>query len=158
MKYIGGIITSYIVLLVLDIMQRRNHKRTQSLKKFTVRTITDVSIVCAVGAIFVIGAMVFALIDEPEVFKKNTFIMLILVAFLGLMFFGMIAPIKGVWGAINFNNMIPIHSDQLEHIDIRILPTDDKATVDYKNLLANQLSWCNTSANAASIIQKAEKL
>ena len=97
MKYIGGIITSYIVLLVLDIMQRRNHKRTQSLKKFTVRTITDVSIVCAVGAIFVIGAMVFALIDEPEVFKKNTFIMLILVAFLGLMFFGMIAPIKGVW-------------------------------------------------------------
>ena len=64
----------------------------------------------------------------------------------------------GVWGAINFNNMIPIHSDQLEHIDIRILPTDDKATVDYKNLLANQLSWCNTSANAASIIQKAEKL
>ena len=38
----------------------------------------------------------------------------------------------GVWGAINFNNMIPIHSDQLEHIDIRILPTDDKATVDYK--------------------------
>ena len=61
MKYIGGIITSYIVLLVLDIMQRRNHKRTQSLKKFTVRTITDVSIVCAVGAIFVIGAMVFAL-------------------------------------------------------------------------------------------------
>lgn len=37
-------------------------------------------------------------------------------------------------------------------------PPDDKATVDYKNLLANQLSWCNTSANAASIIQKAEKL
>ena len=41
MKYIGGIITAYIVLLVLDIMQRRNHTRTQSLKKFTVRTITD---------------------------------------------------------------------------------------------------------------------
>ena len=64
----------------------------------------------------------------------------------------------GVWGAINFNNMIPIHSDQLERIDMRILPTDDKATVDYKNLLANQLSWCTTSANATSIIQKAEKL
>lgn len=51
MKYIGAIITTYIVLFVLDIMQRRNHKQTQSLKKFTVRTITDVSIVCAVGAI-----------------------------------------------------------------------------------------------------------
>ena len=51
MKYIGAIITTYIVLFVLDIMQRRNHKRTQSLKKFTVRTITDVSIVCAVGGL-----------------------------------------------------------------------------------------------------------
>ena len=91
MKYIGAIITTYIVLFVLDIMQRRNHKQTQSLKKFTVRTITDVSIVCAVGAIFVIGAMVFALIDEPEIFKKNTFIMIIVVALLGLMFLGMIA-------------------------------------------------------------------
>ena len=95
MKYIGAIITTYIVLFVLDIMQRRNHKQTQSLKKFTVRTITDVSIVCAVGAIFVIGAMVFALIDEPEIFKKNTFIMIIVVALLGLMFLGMIAPLKG---------------------------------------------------------------
>ena len=97
MKYIGAIITTYIVLFVLDIMQRRNHKQTQSLKKFTVRTITDVSIVCAVGAIFVIGAMVFALIDEPEIFKKNTFIMIIVVALLGLMFLGRIAPLKGVW-------------------------------------------------------------
>ena len=35
MKYIGAIITTYIVLFVLDIMQRRNHKQTQSLKKST---------------------------------------------------------------------------------------------------------------------------
>ena len=56
MKYIGGIITAYIVLLVLDIMQRRNHTRTQSLKKFTVRTITDVSFICAIGALFVLVA------------------------------------------------------------------------------------------------------
>ena len=49
------------------------------------------------AAIFVIGAMVFALIDEPEIFKKNTFIMIIVVALLGLMFLGMIAPLKGVW-------------------------------------------------------------
>ena len=32
MKYIGGIITAYIVLLVLDIIQSRTHKRTQSIK------------------------------------------------------------------------------------------------------------------------------
>ncbi len=96
MKYIGGIITAYVVLLVLDIMQRRNHKQTQSLKKFTVRTITDVSIICAVGAIFVIGALVFVLIDEPELFK-NAFFIIIIVVLLGPMLFGMIAPIKGVW-------------------------------------------------------------
>ena len=84
MKYIGGIITAYIVLLVLDIMQRRNHKRTQSLKKFTVRTITDVSFICAIGALFV------------------------LVAFLGLMFFGMIAPIKGVWDICVDNNDVTV--------------------------------------------------
>ena len=30
MKYIGGIITSYIVLLVLDIMQRRKHRLTRA--------------------------------------------------------------------------------------------------------------------------------
>ena len=84
MKYIGGIITAYIVLLVLDIMQRRNHTRTQSLKKFTVRTITDVSFICAIGALFV------------------------LVAFLGLMFFGMIAPIKGVWDICVDNNDVTV--------------------------------------------------
>ena len=54
MKYIGGIITAYIVLLVLDIIQSRNHKRTQSIKKFTIRTITDVSFICAIGALFVL--------------------------------------------------------------------------------------------------------
>ena len=64
----------------------------------------------------------------------------------------------GVWGAINFNNMIPIHKDSLKPVDMKILPTDDKATVDYKNLLANQLSWCNTTENVAFITSKAQKL
>ena len=64
----------------------------------------------------------------------------------------------GKWGAINFNNMVPIHPDCLEPVDIKILPTDDKATIAYKNLLSNQLSWCNTQKNKASIIRKAAKL
>ena len=64
----------------------------------------------------------------------------------------------GVWGAINFNNMIPIHIDSLQPVDMKILPTDDKATTDYKNLLANQLSWCNTAENVAFITGKAQKL
>ena len=96
MKYIGGIITAYIVLLVLDIIQSRNHKRTQSIKKFTIRTITDVSMLGAIGAGLWVGILIFALIKEPELFK-NTFFIVLSVIWLGLMFFAMIAPVKGVW-------------------------------------------------------------
>lgn len=63
---------------------------------------------------------------------------------------------SGVWGAINFNNMIPIHTSSLSAVDMKILPTDDKAEIDYKNLLANQLSWCNS--NKDRIKAQAEKL
>jgi protein AbiQ len=62
----------------------------------------------------------------------------------------------GIWGAINFNNMIPIHPICLAEVDMNILATDDKAESDYKNLLVNQLSWCN--ANKDRIITQAEKL
>ena len=59
-------------------------------------------------------------------------------------------------GAINFNNMIPIHPSCLTAVDMKILETDSKAEQDYKNLLANQLSWCN--ANKTGILVRAEKL
>lgn len=78
MKYIGGIITAYIVLLVLDIMQRRNHTRTQSLKKFTVRTITDVSFICAIGALFVLVAFIWCLWSDPETFCSKGSLMIII--------------------------------------------------------------------------------
>ena len=58
---------------------------------------------------------------------------------------------NGIWGAINLNNMIPINKDSLIPIDLKILDTDDKYTVDYKNLLINQLSWCNKPINAEYI-------
>ena len=62
----------------------------------------------------------------------------------------------GDWGAINFNNMIPIHPNCLTAVGMNILDTDDKAEKDYKNLLSNQLSWCNS--NKAGILDRAEKL
>lgn len=62
----------------------------------------------------------------------------------------------GKWGAINLNNMIPVSLDHLTKVDPRIVPTDSKADIDYKNLLSNQLSWCN--ANRAFILNQAEKL
>ena len=62
----------------------------------------------------------------------------------------------GEWGAINFNNMIPIHPNCLIAIDMKISKTDDKTEKDYKNLLINQLSWCNS--NKTRILSYAEKL
>jgi protein AbiQ len=62
----------------------------------------------------------------------------------------------GHWGAINFNNMIPIHEISLTKVDPRILPTDESDVIAYKNLLANQLSWCNRYRE--QIIRQASKL
>ena len=100
MKYIGGIITAYIVLLVLDIIQSRNHKRTQSIKKFTIRTITDVSFICAIGALFVLVVFIWGFWSEPENFCSKRYLMIIIpfsIIWFGVTFFGMIAPLKGVW-------------------------------------------------------------
>jgi protein AbiQ len=63
---------------------------------------------------------------------------------------------RGIWGAINFNNMIPIYQQCLTPVELHILPTDLKSDIDYKNLLANQLSWCN--ANKEQIMRQAAKL
>lgn len=63
---------------------------------------------------------------------------------------------NGYWGVINFNNMIPVHSDSLQKVQMKILPTDTQADINYKNLLSNQLSWCN--ANSQTILTRATKL
>jgi protein AbiQ len=63
---------------------------------------------------------------------------------------------RGIWGAINFNNMIPIHPQCLIPVELHVLSTDLKSDIDYKNLLSNQLSWCN--ANKEQITRQAAKL
>lgn len=62
----------------------------------------------------------------------------------------------GEWGAINFNNMIPVLPECLAKVEIRSLETDEKPDIDYKNLLSNQLSWCNSHKD--TILRQAEKL
>lgn len=62
----------------------------------------------------------------------------------------------GEWGAVNFNNMIPVPLENLTKIEMRITNADTKADVDYKNLLANQLSWCNS--HKETILKQARKL
>lgn len=62
----------------------------------------------------------------------------------------------GKWGAINFNNMIPVQVELLKKVEIKILESDSKEERDYKNLLSNQLSWCNSHKEA--ILKQAAKL
>lgn len=63
---------------------------------------------------------------------------------------------RGEWGAINFNNMIPVPSECLTKVDMKITNTDSKDEVNYKNLLSNQLSWCNS--HREPILKQADKL
>ena len=46
----------------------------------------------------------------------------------------------GEWGAINFNNMIPVHPGSLTKVEMKIFETDSPQDIAYKNLLSNQLS------------------
>lgn len=48
----------------------------------------------------------------------------------------------GVYGAINFNNMIPVFWGEYSKVNLKISPSDSKPEQNYKNLLINQLEWC----------------
>ncbi|HBY21212.1 MAG: hypothetical protein A2Y24_01110 [Clostridiales bacterium GWE2_32_10] len=57
----------------------------------------------------------------------------------------------GKLGAINFNNMIPVHIECCKIID-----TNNIQDFQYKTLLRNQLTWCNL--NKEKLINLAHKL
>jgi protein AbiQ len=59
-------------------------------------------------------------------------------------------------GAINFNNMIPVDNRSIKPIDINVHPKDSPKDKAYKELLNDQLNWCNQ--NKESIIKKANRL
>ena len=59
-------------------------------------------------------------------------------------------------GALNLNNMIPVNKSVTTVIDINIHPNDSIKDKLYKDLLRNQLAWCND--NRESITRKANKL
>lgn len=63
---------------------------------------------------------------------------------------------NGFWGAINFNNMIPVHFNSISRIEIKNMPVETKAERDYRNLVINQRNWCNK--NKYTILVKATKL
>ena len=111
MKYIGTILAAYIILFVLDIMQKRNHKTTKSLNNFSIRTVSDVSFICAIGALFVIVVFIWGFWSEPEHFCSKRYLMIIIpfsIIWFGVTFLGMIAPIKGVWDICVDNNDVTV--------------------------------------------------
>lgn len=61
---------------------------------------------------------------------------------------------NGQWGVINLNNMIPVVDISTHKIDFSNLNYNNADA--YKELLQNQLSWCNS--NREFIINKAQKL
>jgi len=63
---------------------------------------------------------------------------------------------NGIWGAINLNNMIPVDDEFIRKVDLKITPDDTKEDIKYKNLLINQISWCNS--NRDKIMKTAKKL
>lgn len=63
---------------------------------------------------------------------------------------------KGEYGVINLNNMIPVSLKSLAKINLSIYSSSSKEDLDYKELLNNQLEWCNV--NEKKIIAKASKL
>ncbi|MCM1091337.1 MAG: type III toxin-antitoxin system ToxN/AbiQ family toxin [Butyrivibrio sp.] len=59
-------------------------------------------------------------------------------------------------GVLNFNNMLPVHERLISKIDINIRSGDNKSDRAYKQLLKDQLYWCND--NIDTIVNKANKL
>lgn len=61
-----------------------------------------------------------------------------------------------VIGALNINNMLPITDCLLTPIDLKIRPNDDGKTCSYKELMKNQLSFCQQNQN--KIVKRANRL
>lgn len=59
-------------------------------------------------------------------------------------------------GALNFNNMIPVFKDVIFPLNIKPQKNDPSRDKTYKELLNNQLDWCNE--NFDNITKKANKL
>ncbi len=59
-------------------------------------------------------------------------------------------------GALNLNNMIPVDISVLQKIDLHIRSTDTPQIIAYKELMKDQLSWCQ--ANQDIILKRANQL
>ena len=61
-----------------------------------------------------------------------------------------------VIGALSINNMLPVEDCLLTPIDLKIKPNDSEKTISYKDLMKNQLSYCQQ--NQDIIVKRANRL
>lgn len=59
-------------------------------------------------------------------------------------------------GVLDFNSMIPVRPDVVQKIDVRISPNDNASTKHYKNLLLDQIAFCQQ--NQDTLVKKANIL
>lgn len=59
-------------------------------------------------------------------------------------------------GVLNFNLMVPVNKSLISMVDLHIYKNDNPKLVNYKNLMKDQLKWCND--NIDNITKKANKL
>ena len=61
-----------------------------------------------------------------------------------------------VIGALNLNNMIPVEDSLLTPIDLNSHSSDNRSTILYKQLMKDQLNWCQS--NHEIILKRANQL
>lgn len=74
----------------------------------------------------------------------------------GLDFFRLFDNKGKLLGAMNLNNMIPVDDRLIKKIILLPFPTDSPQDIKYKDLLNDQLDWCNN--NRKEIFKKASRL
>ena len=63
---------------------------------------------------------------------------------------------KKLIGVLNINNMLPIEDCLLTPVDLKIRPNDSPKTISYKELMKNQLSFCQHHQD--KIVKRANRL
>ena len=98
MLFLRILIVAFIVTGIMDLLAKKSRKKTGALKKFVVRAPLDFAGLGTIVMIIVIGALVFAQVENQDIPLPIMVIFILVVIIPG--FLPMVAPIKGVWDII----------------------------------------------------------
>ena len=98
MLFLRILIVAFIVTGIMDLLAKKSRKKTGALKKFVVRAPLDFAGLGTIVMIIVIGALVFAQVENQDIPLPIMVIFILVVIIPGFLL--MVAPIKGVWDII----------------------------------------------------------